>query len=57
MPRMASWLTENGTLIVSGILNEQWPAVAEAAEKEGLSFEEPVVRGKWTTALGRRGQS
>lgn len=53
MPRIASWLAKEGTVIVSGILNEQWPAVLDAAEKEGLTFQEPVVRGKWTTAQGK----
>ena len=54
MPRMASWLAEEGTVIVSGILNEQWPAVREAAARQGLVFEEAVVRGKWSTAQGKR---
>ncbi len=54
MPRMASWLAAEGTLILSGILNEQWPAVEEAAKREGLVFGEPLVRGKWTTAMGGR---
>lgn len=55
MPRIASWLADEGTVIVSGILNEQWPAVREAASKEGLVFGEPVVRGKWTTSRGKHG--
>ena len=55
MPRMARWLADEGTVIVSGILNEQWPAVREAASKEGVVFGEAVVRGKWTTAQGRHG--
>ncbi|MDQ8188816.1 50S ribosomal protein L11 methyltransferase [Roseibacillus persicicus] len=55
MPRIAKWLQAEGTLIVSGILNAQWPAVREAGEKEGLVFGEPVQRGKWTTAQGRHG--
>ena len=55
MPRMASWLADDGTVIVSGILNEQWPAVREAAAKEGLVFGEAIVRGKWSTAQGKRG--
>lgn len=57
MPRIASWLTDEGTLILSGILNEQWPAVAEAAHREGLTFDEPIVRGKWSTAQGRKQSS
>lgn len=52
MPRIASWLAKDGTVILSGILNEQWPAVKEAGEKEGFKFEEPLVRGKWTTTCG-----
>lgn len=54
MPRINNWLADDGTVILSGILNEQWPAVKEAAEKEGLSFGEPIERGKWTTAQGKR---
>lgn len=53
MPRISNWLAEDGTVILSGILNEQWPAVEEAARQEGLAFDEPVVRGKWTTTMGR----
>jgi len=53
MPRMSKWLAPEGTIILSGILNEQWPAVLASAEKEGLSFEEPIQRGKWTTARGQ----
>lgn len=56
MPRIASWLAKEGTVILSGILNEQWPAVLEAAQKEGLTFDEPVVRGKWSTAQGTNSQ-
>lgn len=53
MPRMRRWLTDEATVIFSGILNEQWPGVKKAGESEGLCFEEPVVRGKWTTVRGR----
>lgn len=52
MPRIAKWLAKDGTVILSGILNEQWPAVKEAAMENGLIFGEPVQRGKWTTAQG-----
>ncbi|MBK1833859.1 50S ribosomal protein L11 methyltransferase [Roseibacillus ishigakijimensis] len=54
MPRMVPWVKPQGVLIVSGILNEQWPAVREAGEREGLVFAEPLPRGKWTTARGVR---
>ncbi|MDP0492336.1 MAG: 50S ribosomal protein L11 methyltransferase [Verrucomicrobiota bacterium JB023] len=54
MPRMVPWIKPGGTLIVSGILNEQWEAVCAAGNKEGISFEEPRQKGKWTTCRGRR---
>ncbi len=54
MPRIGRWLADDGTVILSGILTEQWPAVRDAAAKEGLQFGEPIVRGKWTTAQGCR---
>ena len=54
MPRIEKWLHVEGRLIVSGILNEQWPAVRESAEEQGLEFGEPIQRGKWTTAIGWR---
>lgn len=54
MPRIEEWLLPAGRLIVSGILNEQWPAVREAAAQVGIQFEEPIVRGKWSTAIGQR---
>jgi ribosomal protein L11 methyltransferase len=58
MPRIGSWILPGGTLIVSGILNEQWPAVKAAGETEGVTFGEPLVRGKWTTCRGQmRGSS
>lgn len=52
MPRIGKWLKKDGTVVVSGILNAQWPAVRDAGLKEGLEFGEPVQRGKWTTAQG-----
>ena len=57
MPRIANWVAAKGTVIVSGILNEQWPSVKEAGEAEGLIFDEPIVRGKWTTARGEQKSS
>lgn len=53
LPRMVRWLAEDGTLILSGILNEQWPRVAAKGEELGLVFGEPIQRGKWTTCHGR----
>lgn len=54
MPRIEGWLHPQGRLIVSGILNEQWPAVKQAAAAVGIQFHEPIVRGKWSTAIGQR---
>ena len=57
MPLIANWLADSGTVILSGILNEQWPAVKEAGVQSGLAFEEPIQKGKWTTARGAKTSS
>lgn len=54
MPRISKWVSAGGTLIVSGILNAQWPAVREAGEAAGVTFGEPKVKGKWTTCRGTK---
>lgn len=52
LPRIVKWLKPGGTLILSGILNEQWSRVSQVGEECGLKFEGPVQRGKWTTCRG-----
>lgn len=54
MPRIIKWLKPGGSLIVSGILNAQWPAVQAAGEAGGVTFGTPKVKGKWTTCRGMR---
>jgi len=45
-------LKDDGDLVVSGILYEQWDATREAAEAEGLEFSEVLRKGKWVSARG-----
>jgi len=49
-PRMVKWIKKGGTMIVSGILADQWAKVEEAGEREGLSLLRFVKKGKWVTA-------
>ena len=53
-PRLLSAMKPQGVLIVSGILNTQWPETLEAARAAGLKLHKKVSRGKWTTALFSR---
>lgn len=51
-PIIAQALEKDGSLIVSGILREQWQETRDVARQHGLDFEKTVTRGKWVTARG-----
>lgn len=53
---IASALADDGDLMVSGILADQWEPTKKAGEKAGLEFFEVKQRGKWVTARGRKRQ-
>lgn len=53
-PTIASALEDNGDLIISGILHEQWDETRKVAETNGLQFSQIVRKGKWITARGRK---
>ncbi len=53
-PRIIAALKPEGTLIVSGILRDQWGETLAAAKRAGLAAERVLGRGKWTTAVLRR---
>lgn len=53
LPRIASWVEDDGRLILSGILVDQWPQVREQAANCRFSCLEEKVMGKWVTALFR----
>ncbi|NNM29631.1 MAG: methyltransferase [Akkermansiaceae bacterium] len=52
-PMMRACLANDGKLIVSGILADQWPSTRQAGEAAGLKFTAEWKRGKWITALAR----
>ncbi len=52
-PTIVACMKPEGSLIVSGILVDQWPETRGVAESAGLEFEKTVKKGKWMTALGR----
>lgn len=54
-PRLTAAVAPGGVLIVSGILRDQWSAVRSAFAREGFSAVRTLHRGKWSTALLRRG--
>lgn len=51
-PILKSALTEDGVLVVSGILADQWEQVEEAANKAGIIFSDSKKLGKWVSAKG-----
>ncbi|MBT8038065.1 MAG: 50S ribosomal protein L11 methyltransferase [Verrucomicrobiae bacterium] len=51
-PVIAEALTDDGTLIISGILKDQWDETRKVAEQYGLSFSKVIRKGKWVTACG-----
>jgi ribosomal protein L11 methyltransferase len=53
-PTIVSAMEDDGDLIISGILWEQWEETREVAEQNGLSFSQVIRKGKWTTARGRK---
>lgn len=56
-PRLASYVRGGGTLLLSGILVEQWPAVREVYEPFFTDFE-VASEGKWALVSStRRGNS
>lgn len=52
-PRLASYVKPQGTILLSGILLNQWPAVREAYEHSFCDF---VLQseGTWAMVLGVR---
>jgi ribosomal protein L11 methyltransferase len=53
-PRIARAVEKGGWLILSGILREQAPEVADAFNRRGCAVERAVRKGKWVTLLARR---
>lgn len=53
-PGFARALDEGGWLIVSGILEHEWPDVLRALESEGFAFAALDADGPWRSALLRR---
>lgn len=51
--KIASWLTADGDLVVSGILRSQVDEVLSAAQAAGLNFEAPCRSGKWVAMRAR----
>jgi ribosomal protein L11 methyltransferase len=52
-PRLAPLVAGSGELVLSGILEEQWPAVA-AAYADGLDFDQPTIKDGWVRLHARR---
>ena len=53
-PNITKAMRDDGDLIISGILKEQWGETLATAEKHGLEFSKVITKGKWVTALGRK---
>lgn len=53
-PTIAASLKDDGDLIVSGILHEQWEETKAAAEAAGLQFSKVIRKGKWMSARGSK---
>lgn len=51
MGGFAAAVRPGGWLIVSGILDHEWPGVREAAEAAGFAFEEMDTDGEWRSGL------
>lgn len=45
-------MKKDAVLVISGILASQWEETKAAAERNGLSFDRVIKRGKWVTAKG-----
>ena len=50
LPLMRKWIKEDGRLILSGILFEQWPDVEKTAGDCGFELLRHTPKGKWVTA-------
>lgn len=53
-PDIVGALEHGGKLILSGLLNSQAPAVFAAYRNRGLTLQERIVRGQWTTLVLKR---
>lgn len=53
-PDIEGALGHGGKLILSGLLNSQAPAVFAAYRNRGLTLQERLVRGQWTTLVLKR---
>ena len=51
--KMAAALREDSTLIISGVLEDQWDDTHEAAQSAGLTFDVVHRTRKWVAAKGR----
>ncbi|MGJ8671666.1 50S ribosomal protein L11 methyltransferase [Rubritalea sp.] len=51
---IAASLKDDGDLVVSGILFEQWEETKAAAEAQGLKFSKVIRKGKWVSARGHK---
>jgi ribosomal protein L11 methyltransferase len=49
---IAKSLHDDGDLVVSGILAEQWEATHDAAQDAGLELSKVIRKGKWVSARG-----
>jgi len=54
-PKMLRLLAPGGTLILSGILHTSAPDLLEEGRRQGFDFTLVRQRGKWVTAVARRG--
>lgn len=52
-PRIAPLVHEDGELVMSGILQDQWPAVAKAYSP-GLDFAQATIQDGWVRLHGKR---
>lgn len=53
-PTIVSAMEDQGDLIISGILREQWDETRKVAENCGLSFTQIIRKGKWVSARGKK---
>ena len=51
-PHIIAAMKKDAVLVISGILASQWEETKSAAERNGLSFDRVIKRGKWVTAKG-----
>jgi len=51
-PAIAEAMEDNGDVIVSGILHDQWEQTQATAQESGLHFSQIIRKGKWMTARG-----